>query len=138
MRWLHRIEMFWLMLFKRNREAARLKQELAFHLEQEMAENVSLGMPAEEARRQAMLRFGNPAVLNEETRSTWSGQWIEGVWQDLRYGMRTLMRTPAFSITAVLVMALGIGATTSLFTVVRSVLLKPLPFRDADKLVMLY
>jgi predicted permease len=130
--------MFWLMLFERNREAARLKQELEFHLEQQVAENVSLGMAPEQARTEAILRFGNPAVLNEETRSTWSGQWLEGVWRDLRYGMRTLMRTPAFSITAILVMALGIGATTSLFTIVRSVLLKPLPFREADKLVMLY
>jgi predicted permease len=138
MRWFHRFQMFWLMLFERNREAARLKQELEFHLEQQIAENISLGMNAGEARRQAMLRFGNPTVLNEETRSTWSGQWFEGVWRDVRYGMRTLMRTPAFSVTAILVMALGIGATTSLFTIVRSVLLKPLPFREADKLVMLY
>jgi predicted permease len=138
MRWFHRLQMFWLMLFDRKREAARLNQELAFHLEQQMAENVSLGMNAEEARRQAMLRFGNPAVLNEETRSTWSGHWFESVWRDLRYGLRTLVRTPGFSLMAILVMALGIGATTSLFTLVRSVLLRPLPFREPDKLVMLY
>jgi predicted permease len=138
MRWFHRLQMFWLMLFERKREAARLNQELAFHLEQQMAENVSLGMNAEEARRQAMLRFGNPAVLNEETRSTWSGHWFESVWRDLRYGLRTLVRTPGFSLMAILVMALGIGATTSLFTLVRSVLLRPLPFREPDKLVMLY
>jgi predicted permease len=138
MRWFHRLQMFWLMLFERNREAARLNQELAFHLEQQMAENVSMGMKPEEARRQAMLRFGNPAVLNEETRSTWSGHWFESVWRDLRYGLRTLVRTPGFSLMAILVMALGIGATTSLFTLVRSVLLRPLPFREPDKLVMLY
>jgi predicted permease len=138
MRWLHRLQMFWLMLFERNREAARLNQEIEFHLEQQIAENVSLGMKPEEARRQAMLRFGNPTVLNEETRSTWSGHWFESVWRDLRYGLRTLVRTPGFSLMAVLVMALGIGATTSLFTLVRSVLLRPLPFREPDKLVMLY
>jgi predicted permease len=138
MRWFHRLQMFWMMLFDRKREAARLNQELEFHLEQQIAENVSLGMKPEEARRQAMLRFGNPAVLNEETRSTWSGQWFEGVWRDLRYGLRTLVRTPGFSLMAILVMALGIGATTSLFTLVRSVLLRPLPFREPDKLVMLY
>jgi hypothetical protein len=85
-----------------------------------------------------MLRFGNPAVLSEDTRSTWSAHWIEGVWRDLRYGLRTLVHTPGFSLTAILVMALGIGATTSLFTVVRSVLLRPLPFRDAGRLVMLH
>ncbi len=94
MRWFHRLQMFFLTLFERNREAVRLNDELAFHLEQQIAENVSLGMSPEEARRQAMLRFGNPTVLSEETRSTWSGQWFEGVWRDLRYGVRTLMRTP--------------------------------------------
>lgn len=138
MRWFHRLQILFLTLFERKREAVRLNDELAFHLEQQIAENVSLGMNAEEARRQAVLRFGNPTVLSEDTRSTWSAHWFEGLWRDLRYGMRTLMRTPAFSMTAMLVMALGIGATTSLFTIVRSVLLKPLPFRDADKLVMLY
>ncbi len=138
MRWFHRLQMFFLMLFERKREAARLNDELAFHLEQQIAENVKLGMIPEEARRQAMLRFGNPAVLSEDTRSVWSAHSFEGLWRDLRYGVRTLRRTPGFSATAILVMALGIGATTSLFTVVRSVLLKPLPFREADKLVMLY
>ncbi len=138
MRWFHRLQMFWLMLFDRKSEAARLNQEIEFHLEQQIAENVSLGMKPEEARRHAMLRFGNPAVFNEETRSTWIGQWFEGVWRDLRYGLRTLVRTPGFSLMAILVMALGIGATTSLFTLVRSVLLRPLPFREPDKLVMLY
>jgi predicted permease len=138
MRWLQRFQMFFLMLFERKHEAARLNDELAFHLEQQIAENIGEGMVPEEARRQAVLRFGNPAVLNEETRSTWSGHWFESVWRDLRYGLRTLVRTPGFSLMAILVMALGIGATTSLFTLVRSVLLRPLPFREPDKLVMLY
>jgi predicted permease len=138
MRWIHRLQMFLRMLFERRQEAARLKNELAFHLEQQVAENLNQGMIPEEARRQAMLRFGNPAVLAEDTRSTWSAHWLEGVWRDLRYSVRTLLRTPGFSATAIMIMALGIGATTSLFTVVRSVLLKPLPFRDAGQLVMIY
>jgi predicted permease len=138
MRWFHRVQMFFLPLFQRKREAVRLNDELAFHLEQQIAENVSTGMAPEEARRQAILRFGNPATLNEDTRSVWSIHWVEGLWRDLGYGVRTLIRTPGFSITAILVMALGIGTTTSLFTVVRSVLLRPLPFRDAGKLVMLH
>ena len=76
MRWFHRLQMFFLTLFERKREAVRLNDELAFHLEQQIAENVSLGMNPEEARRQAMLRFGNPTVLNEDTRSTWSGALV--------------------------------------------------------------
>jgi predicted permease len=95
-------------------------------------------MAQDEARAAALRLFGNPALLQEEARSTWSWNWLEGVWRDLRYGARTLLRTPGFSFTAILVMALGIGATTSLFTIVRSVLLRPLPFRDPHKLVMLY
>jgi predicted permease len=138
MRWWERLRMSVLMLFGRKREAARLSAELEFHLEQQIAENVGNGMNPEEARSAALRLFGNPTVVREEARSSWSWNWLENVWRDARYGVRTLLRAPSFSVTAILVMALGIGASTSLFTIVRSVLLKPLPFRDAGKLVMLY
>src|ERR1041384_6225950 len=138
MRWWERVRMAMLMLFHRKREAARLSAELDFHLEQQIAVNVGRGMGPEEARLAALRLFGNPAVLREATRSFWSWNWLEGLWRDIRYGLRTLRRSPSFSATAILVMALGIGASTSLFTIVRSVLLKPLPFRDPDKLVLLY
>jgi predicted permease len=138
MRWLDRLRMSVLMLFERRQEADRLDQELKFHLEQQVAENQARGMSPEQARTAAMLSFGNPTVLNEETRSMWSWSGAEGVWRNLRYGARTLRRAPGFAATAIVVMALGIGATTSLFTIVRSVLLKPLPFKDPEQLVMLY
>ncbi len=138
MRWLQRFRMAMLMLFHRKSETARLNNELQFHLEQQIAENVGGGMDPEQARLAALRLFGNPTLLREESQSTWSWNWLEALLRDARYGVRTLGRSPSFSLTAILVMALGIGATTSLFTVVRSVLLKPLPFRDSDKLVMLY
>jgi predicted permease len=138
MRWWEQFRMSALMLFRRKREAARLSTELDFHLEQQIAENITRGMEPEQARQAALRLFGNPTVLREEARSFWSWNWLEGLWRDMRYGLRTLRRSPSFSATAILVMALGIGASTSLFTIVRSVLLKPLPFRDPDKLVMLY
>src|SRR6476660_8024427 len=138
MRWVERFRMAMLMLFRRKSETERLNQELDFHLEQQIAENVSLGMEPELARFAALRLFGNPALLREEARTSWSWNWLESAWRDLRYGGRTLMRTPGFSLVAILVMALGIGASTSLFTIVRSVLLKPLPFREPDKLVMVY
>jgi predicted permease len=125
-------------LFRRQSEKARLQAELTFHLEQQIVENVAGGMAPEEARLAALRLFGNPTLLDEEARSNWSWNWIESIWRDLRYGVRTLARSPGFSVIAILVMALGIGASTSLFTIVRSVLLKPLPFRDPDKLVMIY
>jgi predicted permease len=138
MRWMERFRMAMLMLFQRKAETERLNRELEFHLEQQIAENVSGGMEPEQARLAALRLFGNPTQLREEARSSWSWNWLEGLWRDVRYGLRTLLRSPSFSATAILVMALGIGASTSLFTIVRSVLLKPLPFRDPNKLVMVY
>lgn len=138
MRWVERFRMGMLMLFRRKAETERLNRELEFHFEQQIAENIGVGMEPEQARLAALRLFGNPTLLQEEARTFWSWNWLDGLWRDLRYGGRTLLRTPGFALTAVLVMALGIGATTSLFTIVRSVLLRPLPFRDPDKLVMLY
>ncbi len=138
MRWFHRIRVLPVMLFRRGAQKSRLNAEIEFHLSQQMAEYVSQGMDPESARLAALRLFGNPAVLQEQTHAEWTWNWLEGIWRDLRYGARTLLRSPGFSLTAIVVMSLGIGATTSLFTIVRSVLLRPLPFRDPDKLVMLY
>ena len=85
-----------------------------------------------------MLHFGNPLLVREQARANWSWHTLESLLRNTRQGARRLRRSPGFAVTAVLVMALGIGATTSLFTIVRSVLLRPLPFRDPGQLVMLY
>ncbi len=138
MRWLERFRIAMLMLFRRKAQNARLNDELAFHLDQQVKENIARGLAPDEARYAALRAFGNPTVLGDEARSNWSWNRLEKFLRDLRYGARTLTRSPGFALTAVLVMALGIGATTSLFTIVRAVLLKPLPFRDPDNLVMVY
>jgi hypothetical protein len=138
MRWIEQFRMSMLMLFRRESQSKRLNDELAFHLEQQVKENIAKGFAPDEARYAALRTFGNPTVLRDQARSSWSWNWLEKFLRDLRYGARTLARSPGFSLTAILVMALGIGATTSLFTIVRSVLLKPLPFRDPDNLVMVY
>src|SRR5690242_13933671 len=132
---------FWLKLqtlFRRSRTTQRLNDEIQFHLDQQIAENLASGMSPAEARHAAMRAFGNSTILKEQTRDTWGWTWLEQIGRDLRYAMRTLSRTPTFTAVAVLVMALGVGANTTLFTVVRSVLLKPLPFKDPEQLVMLY
>src|SRR5215472_9539124 len=126
------------MLFRRRQAAARLDQELQYHLEQQVAENLAAGMEAAEARSAALRLFGNPTLLREEAQSSWSWSSLGKVWRDLGYGARTLRRSPGFAMLAVTVMALGIGATTSLFTIVRSVLLTPLPFAEPNQLVMVY
>ena len=138
MRWLQQLRMKALMLFGRRNAAVRLDQELQFHLEQQVAENLDAGMEPSEARSAALRLFGNPTLLREEAQSSWSWSSLGKVWRDLRYGARTLRRSLGFTTLAVTVMALGIGATTSLFTIVHSVLLNPLPFAEPDKLVMVY
>src|ERR1700686_3340784 len=95
-------------------------------------------MNPEEARYSALRIFGNPVALREQSRPTWSWKWVEAIVRYFRFGLRTLARTPGFSVMAVIVMALCLGAATSLFTIVRSVLLRPLPFRDPSRLLMVY
>ena len=138
MRWLHKLSMRVQMLFHRDVEGARLDDELQFHLEQQIAENIASGMDPEEARHAALRSFGNPTALRDQTREAWTWHWLEQLWRDIRYGFRMLIRTPGFSVIAILVIGLGIGANVALLTVVRSVLLKPLPFKDIDRLVRLF
>ncbi|HEY6414166.1 MAG TPA: ABC transporter permease [Edaphobacter sp.] len=138
MRWMDRIRMAMVSLFWRGRATERLDVEMRFHLEQEVAERVRAGVTPDEARRAAMREFGNPAVLRDEARRSWRWGWLETMLRDVRVGTRSLMRSKGFSITAIGVMALCIGASTCLFTVVRAVLLAQLPFREPERLVMVY
>ena len=117
---------------------ADLERELRSDLELEEEEQREGGVSEEEARYAALRAFGNPTLIREQTRAVWSWNWLESLARDLRFSLRTLRRTPGFTVIAILVMALGIGANVALFTVVRGVLLKPLPFDDPDRLVMLY
>jgi predicted permease len=138
MRWIDLLRMRFAMLLGRKRADKRLNDELSFHLEEQIAENRAAGMSAEEARLAALRAFGNPAALRDQTRAAWSWSGVESLLRELRISFRTLWRTPGFALTAVLIMALGIGANVALFTVVRSVLLKPLPYQDPERLVSVY
>ncbi len=138
MRWFEQLRMRVLMLFNRRRATGRLDDELTFHLDRQIAENLKAGMTPDEARSSALRTFGNPTLLREQSRATWSWNGLESLLRDVRYSARTLRRSPTFSLMAILVIALCIGAATSLFTIVRSVLLKPLPFGDPGRLIMVY
>src|SRR6266446_1870779 len=127
--------MKWWQIKKRD---ADLERELRSDLELEEEEQREGGVSGEEARYAALRAFGNPTLIREQTRAIWSWNRLESLARDLRFSLRTLRRTPGFTVIAILVMALGIGANVALFTVVRSVLLKPLPFNDPDRLEMLY
>ncbi|MFC5861162.1 ADOP family duplicated permease [Acidicapsa dinghuensis] len=137
MRWLTQLKMRFLMLTKRQHAAEQLEDEFSFHLEQQIAENIASGMSETKARQAALRTFGNPTLLREQTRETWNWNMLESLLRDLRYSVRTLRRTPGFAAMSILVMALGIGANVALFTVVRGVLLKPLPFADSDRLIVI-
>lgn len=117
---------------------ADVEREIQSDLELEEQEQQERGASPDEARYAALRAFGNPTLIREQTSAVWAWTALENLLRDLRISARTLFRSPGFSVLAVLVMALCIGATTSLFTVVRSVLLRPLPFRDPDRLVMIY
>jgi hypothetical protein len=122
----------------RRRRDEELARELQCDLDLEEEVQRERGLSPEEAHFAAVRAFGNRTLIREQTRAVWTWNWLERLARDLKYGARTLRRSPSFSIVSVLVMALGIGATTSLFTIVRAVLLRPLPFRDPGNLVMLY
>jgi putative ABC transport system permease protein len=137
MRWFHKLRAQ-LATFRRVRTGTELDTELRFHLDQQIAENLAGGMNSEEARRAAIHSFGNLTAVREETRSTWAWSSVEFFFRDLAMGLRSLSRSPGFALTAILVIALGIGVNTAIFAVIRSVLLKPLPFHNPSRLVVLY
>src|SRR5258708_7391134 len=111
-----------------------LSEELQAHLDMQTAENIRRGMSRDEARRQAMLASGGLTQGAEAVRDQRGLLWVENIAADIRYALRTLRRSPAFTAVVVVTLALGIGANTAIFSVVRGVLLKPLPHRDAERL----
>ena len=125
-------------LFRRERVERELDAELLYHVERQTELNVSRGMSAEEARRQALMSIDGIEPSKEKCREARMGRIIEVFWQDLRYGLRVLRKNPGYACAAILTLGLGIGANTAIFSMIYGVFLRPLPYRDGSRLVVLH
>jgi predicted permease len=125
-------------LARRNRVEEDLDKELRFHLEQQVEENLAAGMPPAEARRAALCKLGGVAQIQEECRDMRRTDSIETFWRDLRYALRMLGKSPGFTVVIVLTLALSIGANSAIFSVIDGVLLRPLPYPEANRVVRVF
>jgi putative ABC transport system permease protein len=129
---------FWQRWSRRGKWERELSEELRDHFEKQVAANIAAGIPADEARRQATLKFGAVEGVKEDCREQRSGFWLDTLFADLRYALRMLRKNPSFAAVAILTLALGIGANTAIFSVLNGVILKPLPYPHADRLALIW
>jgi len=123
---------------KRDLHDREFDEEIETHLQMHIEDNLRSGMTAEEARRQAILKLGGVETTRQAYREESTLPYGETLWQDLRYTIRQLLKNPGFAATAILVLTLGIGSTVTIFAFVDAALIKPLPYREPSRLVVIF
>jgi len=125
-------------LFSRSIVEREIDAEVQSHIAMRTAGNIASGMSPEEARRDALLRFGNPGVMKENVASVDAALSLDTFFRDVQYAFRKVRKSPGFAFTIIATLALGIGANTAIFSIVDAVLLRPLPYKNASRLVVVW
>jgi len=127
---------WWHRLLRRNRMEEQLENEMRFHLDQHTADLIAQGHHPEEARRLARLALGGPEQVKEQCRDARGTRWLEDLWQDFRYAVRSLRQKPGFTITALATLAFGAGAISTVFTLANTLFFRALPVDRSDRVVV--
>jgi hypothetical protein len=136
--WLSELGRRLLMLLRRQQFDADLEEEMRLHRELREQEQIEHGLSPKDAHYAVQRRFGNDLLLREESRDMWGWNWLEGIGQDIRYGLRMLRKNPGFTAVAVFVLAVGISGAMAMFGFADAALIKPLPYRDPSRLVVVF